>query len=78
MSTQRSIKTTAESLSKRIVDYIKTEYFGKSPELLACCDEALSQPGMLFQTPYLEATPSYKIDSKGLAEATSLTLPENF
>lgn len=69
MSTQRSIKTTAESLSKRIVDYIKTEYFGKSPELLACCDEALSQPGMLFQTPYLEATPSYKIDSKGLAEA---------
>ncbi len=68
MSTQRSIKATADGISNKILNYIKTEYFGKSPELLAKCDEDLSRPGMIFQQPYLEATPAYKISDKSMSD----------
>lgn len=69
MAVQRSIAATARGLSQRIIRYVETEYLGKAPELLAACKQELEQVGVLYQHPYLEATPSYKISSGGLADA---------
>ena len=60
MAVQRSIAATAQGLSQRIIRYVETEYLGKTPELLAACKQDLEQPGVLYQHPYLEATPAYK------------------
>lgn len=67
MSHQYTIQGTGDEIRKTIVNYIETEYFGKTPELRARCEEKLSSIGTLFQTPYLEATPSYAVAVDGLA-----------
>ena len=69
MSGQRSIIETKAALAQTITDYIETEYFGKTPELMACCHDELSSTGTLFQEPYLEATPAYKVCPAGIAKA---------
>ena len=70
MAVQRSIAATAQGLSQRIIRYVETEYLGKTPELLAACKQDLEQPGVLYQHPYLEATPAYKIAAGGLSAAS--------
>lgn len=70
MVVQRGITSTEIRLSQRIIQYIETEYLGKTPELLAECKQNLEKPGVLYQHPYLETTPSYKIASAGLASAS--------
>ena len=63
------VEAVKRELKKTIVDYVKTEYFGKAPELLARCNEELEADGVLFQEPYFEATPAYEIALDGIAKA---------
>ena len=62
-----------ERLHERLREYIETEYFGKTPQVMKAVDPYLRETGAIFQKPYYEATPAYKVDRDGLAGAR---LPE--
>ena len=60
-------------LRKALEDYIKTQYFGKTPILLTAMEGLLSQEGVLYQKPYIESSPAYKTAPGGIQ--TSKLLP---
>lgn len=61
-----SIENTHESLKNRLLDYIKTAYFGKNDELRELCNDELERKGILWQEPYIEANPAYKAIYNGI------------
>ncbi len=69
MNESRGVESIKRELKKTIVDYIETEYFGKTPLLRQRCDSELRFGNALFQEPYFEATPSYEIAEGGLASS---------
>lgn len=66
------IQSTHESLKKRLIDYIKTAYFGKNDELRKICVERLEKEGVLWQEPYIEGNPAYKVIKNGLKESKEI------
>ena len=69
MAENHGVESIKRELKKTIVDYIETEYFGKTAELRKRCDDELRFTNTLFQEPYFEATPAYEISPDGLAQA---------
>lgn len=69
MADSKGIESIKNELKKTIVDYVETEYFGKTPMLRQRCDDELRFSNTLFQEPYFEATPSYEISAGGLESA---------
>lgn len=69
MTDNKGIESIKRELKKTIVDYVETEYFGKTPLLRKRCDDELRFSNTLFQEPYFEATPSYEIAGGGLASS---------
>lgn len=69
MPTTQSVEQIQRELKKTVVDYIETEYFGKSPELRARCDGELRSTTLLFQDPYFEATPAYGTVPNGISSS---------
>lgn len=67
------IKKTHEALKNRLIDYITTGYFGKNDELRYVCEEELKKQGVLWQEPYIEANPSYKVMPNGIADSAVLS-----
>ena len=56
-------------LRSELEDYIKTQYFGKSPLLLKAVEPHLDEEGLLYQKPFLEASPVYRTAPGGLRSA---------
>ena len=54
-------------------NYIKAQYFAKSPVLLNAVSERLDNEGLLYQKPYIESSPAYKSIPNGIKKAD---LPE--
>lgn len=69
MSATQSVEQLQRELKKTVVDYIETEYFGKSPELRERCDDELRNTTLLFQDPYFEATPAYETARNGISNS---------
>lgn len=69
MAATQSVEHLQRELKKTVVDYIETEYFGKSPELRERCDDELRSTTLLFQNPYFEATPAYSTVSNGVSNS---------
>ena len=69
MTENRGVESIKRELKKTIVDYVETEYFGKTTDLRRRCDDELRFSNTLFQEPYFEATPAYEIVAGGLAQA---------
>lgn len=65
----KGVESIKRELKKTIVDYVETEYFGKTPALRKRCDDELRFSNTLFQEPYFEATPAYEIAKNGLASS---------
>lgn len=63
------IKKTQELMQERLVDYIKSQYFGENELLLGAANDLLSQEGGIFQKPFIESTPSYEKIEDGIAKA---------
>lgn len=61
-------------LREALENYIKSQYFGKSPILLSAIQDKLDQEGVLYQKPYVESSPAYKSTPNGIQAST--TLPE--
>lgn len=53
-------------LRKALENYIKSQYFGKSPVLLSAIQDKLNQEGVLYQKPYVESSPAYKSVPNGI------------
>ena len=56
-------------LRTELEDYIKSQYFGKSPLLLSAVNDQLDAEGLLYQKPYIESSPAYKSVKNGLQKA---------
>lgn len=53
-------------LRKELEDYIKAQYFGKSPLLLSAVSNQLDREGVLYQKPYIESSPAYRSIVNGI------------
>lgn len=53
-------------LRTELEDYIKSQYFGKSPVLLNAIGSRLDQEGLLYQKPFIESSPAYKTVLNGI------------
>lgn len=55
-----------KQLRTELKDYIKSQYFGKSPILLSAVSTQLDDEGVLYQKPYIESSPAYKSENNGI------------
>lgn len=60
-------------LRQDLENYIKSQYFGKSPLLMDAIDSRLDKEGLLYQKPYIESSPAYESVEKGISKTS---LPE--
>lgn len=51
--------TVHKEIKQELENYIKTQYFGKTPVLFNALKEELSKEGVLYREPYIESTPAY-------------------
>ena len=56
-----TIGKTVEQLHGALSDYIDATYHISHPNLVAQRRELLQQPGVIYQRPYLESTPRYRV-----------------
>ena len=56
-------------LRSELENYIRSQYFGKSPILLSAISEKLDDEGLLYQKPYIESSPAYKNEMDGIQKA---------
>ena len=56
-------------LRQELENYLKAQYFGRSPLLLDALQEKLDQEGVLYQKPFIESSPAYKTASNGIQAA---------
>lgn len=55
-----------KQLCKELENYIKSQYFGKTPLLLSAVTEKINKEGVLYQKPYIESSPAYKSKKNGI------------
>ncbi len=58
-----------QKLRAELENYIKSQYFGKSPLLLSAVNKKLDEEGLLYQKPYIESSPAYKSKMNGIQKA---------
>jgi ATP-dependent helicase YprA (DUF1998 family)/Zn finger protein HypA/HybF involved in hydrogenase expression len=56
-------------LRTELENYIKSQYFGKTPLLLEAINEVIDNEGLLYQKPYIESSPAYKVIENGIEKA---------
>lgn len=56
-------------LRTALKDYIRSQFFGKSPILLSMLEKELDAPEVLYQKPYIESSPAYAVRENGIASA---------
>lgn len=62
-----------KTLLTELANYIKTQYFGKSPLLLSALSERLQEKDLLYKEPYIESSPAYKSVPNGFEK---INLPD--
>ncbi len=65
-----SVQNTHETIRKRLLTYITTEYLGKNDALRAACEQELQEKGILYQEPYIEANRAYSVVENGIESAS--------
>lgn len=59
-----------KQLRTELEDYIKSQYFGKSPILLSALSDHIDDEGLLYQKPFIESSPAYVIVQNGIKTAS--------
>ena len=54
------INSIHKKLRAELENYIKAQYFGKSPLLLKAVGARLDTEGLLYREPFIEASAAYK------------------
>lgn len=70
MDNQYGVESTHNALKNKLYEYIRTIYLGKNNDLRLACENDLHKSGVLFQEPYIEANPAYKVCIDGIKEST--------
>ena len=73
-----NIDSTYRLLQNNLINYLKTNYFGKNDELRHICSEQFFQEGVLCQHPFIEANPAYVSVLNVLKKALYLPLRKLF
>ena len=47
-------------LRTELQDYIRAQYFAKTPILLNAVSDHMDDEGLLYQKPYIESSPAYQ------------------
>lgn len=55
-----------KQLRNELGNYIKTQYFSKSPILLSALSDIIDKEGVLYQKPFIESSPAYVSVKNGL------------
>ena len=55
-----------ERLHEELVNYIKSQYFGKVSILLNAIEDKLDEKDEIYKEPYIESSPSYKMKENGI------------
>lgn len=55
-----------KQLRTELEDYIKSQYFGKSPLLLSALSDHIDDEGLLYQKPFIESSPAYVTVQNGI------------
>ena len=55
-----------KQLRTELENYIKSQYFGKTPVLLSEIEKHIDDEGLLYQKPYIESSPAYKSVYRGI------------
>ena len=54
------------NLRTELENYIKSQYFGKSPFLLSALHSRFDKEGILYKKPFIESSPAYRTVSGGI------------
>lgn len=68
------VNSTHNALKDRLIDYIRAQYLGENQLLLDVCNETIEKESVLYQEPYIEANPAYKVKVDGIKHAD---IPDN-
>ena len=58
-----------KQLRTELENYIKSQYFGKSPLLLSALNNHIDDEGLLYQKPFIESSPAYITIQNGIETA---------
>lgn len=67
-----------KQLRTELEDYIKSQYFGKSPILLSALSGHIDDEGLLYQKPFIESSPAYVTVQNGLSTASIETWMKDY
>ena len=59
-----------KQLRTELENYIKSQYFGKSPLLLSALNVHIDDEGLLYQKPFVESSPAYVTVQNGIQSAS--------
>lgn len=59
-----------KQLRTELENYIKSQYFGKSPLLLSALNVHIDDEGLLYQKPFIESSPAYVTVQNGIQSAS--------
>lgn len=59
-----------KQLRTELENYIKSQYFGKSPILLSALNNQIDDEGLLYQRPFIESSPAYVTVQSGIETAS--------
>lgn len=58
-----------KKLRNELENYIKSQYFGKSPVLLSAISKHIDDEGLLYQKPYIESSLAYRSVKDGISKS---------
>ncbi|WP_317383515.1 DEAD/DEAH box helicase [Anaerobiospirillum succiniciproducens] len=58
-----------KELCRELTNYIKSQYFRKSPILLNALSKQLEKEGVLYRSPFIESSPAYKSIENGISKS---------
>lgn len=67
-----------KDLRTELENYIKSQYFAKTPILLSAVSDQLDDEGVLYQKPYIESSPAYKVRHNGIQSANIPNWMKNY
>lgn len=59
-----------KQLRTELEEYIKSQYFGKSPLLLSAINSHIDDEGLLYQKPFIESSPAYVTVQNGIEKSS--------
>ena len=72
---QNGANSVHKLLRTELEDYIKSQYFGKSPLLLSALSNHIDDEGLLYQKPFIESSPAYVTVPNGINTASIVRTP---